>query len=219
MKLIALGDIHERLNFLDLLREEISTAQAVIVTGDLTQFGGIDEARKVVGAITQLNDTVFAQCGNLDDPDIETFLSGMGISLHGRGHLIDNVGLFGVGGSNQTPFSTPNELSEESIYDLLRRGYNDVMDATIKIMAPHMPPHDTKVDIIRSGLHAGSPSVRRFIEEFQPDLCLTGHIHEAAGEDRIGKTLILNPGPFYEGGFITIDCGKTEATAGLRFLT
>lgn len=218
MKIIALGDIHERLNFLDLLRDEISTAQAVIITGDLTQFGGIEEAGKVLDTLRQINSNIFAQAGNLDDPDVETYLSGLEISLHGKGYLLDNVGIFGVGGSNPSPFSTPNEFSEDSIYDFLQTGYNNVKNAPLKIMVPHMPPHNTKVDIIASDLHVGSTSVRRFIEEYEPDLCLTGHIHEAAGEDRIGKTRILNPGPFYEGGYIEINFDATELSAELRFL-
>jgi Icc-related predicted phosphoesterase len=50
----------------------------------------------------------------------------------------------------------------------------------------------------------GSSTVRKFIEEVQPDVCLTGHIHEAKAEDQIGKTRIVNPGLFEEGGFAVI---------------
>jgi Icc-related predicted phosphoesterase len=46
------------------------------------------------------------------------------------------------------------------------------------------------------GLHAGSKLIREFIEMYQPDLCLCGHIHEARNSDHIGKTIIVNPGPF-----------------------
>ena len=49
-----------------------------------------------------------------------------------------------------------------------------------------------------------STAVRKFIEEFQPDVCLTGHIHEAKTEDQIGKTRIVNPGLFEEGGYAVI---------------
>jgi Icc-related predicted phosphoesterase len=32
-------------------------------------------------------------------------------------------------------------------------------------------------------------------------LCLTGHIHEAAGVSTLGRTRIVNPGPFGRGGY------------------
>ncbi|MEM2929882.1 MAG: hypothetical protein QW797_03360 [Thermoproteota archaeon] len=46
------------------------------------------------------------------------------------------------------------------------------------------------------GEHIGSVEVRRFIEEESPALCLCGHVHERAGlSEKIGRTLVINPGP------------------------
>jgi Icc-related predicted phosphoesterase len=55
--------------------------------------------------------------------------------------------------------------------------------------------------------HAGSKSLRRFIETIQPRLVVCGHIHESAGIDTIGGTRLVNPGPFRHGNYtrITID--------------
>lgn len=218
MQFIAFGDIHERPWHLESIREGISNASAVIITGDLTQFGSTPEARAVIEAIRSINSNIMAQAGNLDGPEVETWLADTGISLHGRGYTVGDIGIFGVGGSNPSPFGTPNELGEDDIAEILKKGYEEVKDAPFRIMVPHMPPHNTRVDIVHSGLHAGSKSVRNFIEKYQPDLCLTGHIHESAGEDRIGKTHILNPGPFYDGGFTVIEFDGKELKAELRFL-
>ena len=46
----------------------------------------------------------------------------------------------------------------------------------------------------------GSRAVRAVIEESQPLLGLFGHIHEAKGTARIGRTLCINPGSMYEQG-------------------
>ena len=40
--------------------------------------------------------------------------------------------------------------------------------------------------------------------QFQPQLCLTGHIHEAVGKDKIGSTIIVNSGMLSDGGYTEI---------------
>jgi Icc-related predicted phosphoesterase len=54
------------------------------------------------------------------------------------------------------------------------------------------------------GRSVGSKAVRQFIEKYQPDVCVTGHIHESKAVDRIGKTQIINPGLFGSGGYVMI---------------
>jgi len=68
-----------------------------------------------------------------------------------------------------------------------------------KILVSHTPPYNTNTDVIESGQHVGSKAIREFIERHQPEICLTGHIHESRNIDRIGKTLILNPGMLSDG--------------------
>jgi len=46
----------------------------------------------------------------------------------------------------------------------------------------------------------GSTAVRQLIEEFQPLLALHGHIHESRGINRIGRTVVINPGSDYSSG-------------------
>lgn len=70
-------------------------------------------------------------------------------------------------------------------------------DRTIYVF--HSPPHETGLDLLHDGRHAGSRAIRQFIENRQPFLTLHGHIHESpflSGRfaDRIGNTLCLNPG-------------------------
>ncbi|MEK7851428.1 MAG: metallophosphoesterase, partial [Deltaproteobacteria bacterium] len=157
--------------------------------------------------------------GNLDSLEIDAFLTREGINIHGRGKVMEGVGVFGCGGSGYTPFRTPVEFSEDELKTFLENGYRDVCDSPVKILICHTPPVNTKVDMIKSGAHVGSKAVRKFIEKHQPDLCITGHIHEASGEDIIGKTKVLNPGPFYEGGYVVINVEKGKAEAELRYYT
>ena len=47
--------------------------------------------------------------------------------------------------------------------------------------------------------------MRAFLDEVQPACCLNGHIHEAISRPRVGRTILLNPGPFSQGNVATLD--------------
>ncbi len=218
MKIISFGDIHEDCNNLIPLQNELKSADLVIVTGDLTNYNGRKEAEKVIEEIMKYNENVLAQLGNLDQTEVNDYLTEKGINLHGNGFIRDGVGIFGVGGSNPTPFNTPTEFSENEIETFLLNGLDKVKDATFKIMVPHMPPKDTKLDIISAGVHVGSQSVRDFIVKYKPDIALSGHIHEARGSDTIGNTLAFNASMFREGGYVVITKTSEGLSAELKVL-
>ncbi len=204
MKIISFGDIHEDYSNLIPLKNELENADLVIVTGDLTNFNGRKEAEKVIEEIMKYNKNILAQLGNLDQPEVNDYLTERGINLHRNGFIRDDIGIFGVGGSNLTPFNTPTEFSEDEIETFLLDGIAKVKNAKYKIMVPHMPPKDTKLDIISAGAHVGSQSVRDFILKHKPDISLSGHIHEARGSDTIENTVVFNAGMFREGGYVII---------------
>ncbi|MCZ6874604.1 MAG: metallophosphoesterase [bacterium] len=204
MKIIAFGDIHEYLHPLDALSTELRQADLILVSGDITRWRGPETASKILHAIKQYNPNLLAQIGNTDSWETHHHLEQLGINLHGRGHRFGDIGIFGVGGSNSTPFYTPSEFSEEELATYLKIGYEMIQDAPCKILVAHCPPYQTAIDRLYSGYHVGSTSVRQFIETHQPDICISGHIHEAPGEDHIGKTLLLNPGMLAQGGYINV---------------
>jgi uncharacterized protein len=219
MKIISFGDIHEDYSNLIPLKNELENADLVIVTGDLTNFNGRKEAEKVIEAIMKYNENILAQLGNLDLPEVNDYLTEKGINLHRNGFIRDDVGIFGVGGSNPTPFNTPTEFSEVEIETFLYEGIDKVKDAKFKIMVPHMPPKGTRIDIISAGVHVGSQSVRDFILKYKPDISLSGHIHEARGSDKIENTAVFNAGMFREGGYIKITKTPEGLSAELKVLT
>lgn len=213
MEIVAFGDIHEYLHALEPLAATLQQADLILVSGDLTRWRGAETAAKVLEAIRLCNAHVLAQVGNTDLWETNHYLDHLGINLHGQGHRFGDLGIFGVGGSNPTPFYTPTEFSEEEIADYLLAGYAMIQDAPRKILVAHCPPHRTAIDRIHAGYHVGSVSVRRFIETYQPDVCISGHIHEAPGEDHIGKTLLLNPGMLAQGGHIAVSYLDDAITA------
>ncbi len=70
------------------------------------------------------------------------------------------------------------------------------------VYVTHAPPFGTNLDVITTGAHVGSRSIRGFIEKEQPPLTLHGHIHESprmsgSWKEKIGKTVCINAGSSY----------------------
>jgi len=59
------------------------------------------------------------------------------------------------------------------------------------ILVTHNPPYDI-LDGTSDGINAGSPSLRRRINEIEPALHVFGHIHEASGWIAKGNTTFIN---------------------------
>ncbi|OGQ95366.1 MAG: hypothetical protein A2521_06905 [Deltaproteobacteria bacterium RIFOXYD12_FULL_57_12] len=214
MRIVAFGDIHMEYGNIKKI-PALAEADLVVITGDLTNFGGRADARQVLAAIRAINPNILALPGNLDQPEVGDLLIEEGISLHGQGRLLGNIGIFGVGGSNITPFKTPTEFSEAALTAILQDAHAQVKEAEHLILVAHPPPLNTRTDVIASGIHVGSPAVRTFIEAVQPALCLTGHIHEARGTDLLGATRIINPGMLKDGAWIEIVADVSGISAEL----
>ena len=218
MKIVSFGDVHMAIENLERMSGVIRPDDVVIVSGDLTNFGGESDAAQVLAAVRRACRRVLAVPGNLDRREVIAFLEREEVALHGRGVMLDGLAVFGCGGSNITPFNTPFELSEDEIYETLMRGYREVQGQRPLIMICHTPPYDTKCDRLRNGTPVGSTAARRFIEEVQPDVCISGHIHESPGRDRMSATVVFNAGPFKAGGYVVVQAQGNGVKANLEFL-
>ncbi len=218
MKIVSFGDVHMATRNLGLMGEVMRDTDLVIISGDLTNFGGEADARKVLDDVRRACPRVLALPGNLDRREVIGLLEREGVALHGRGMMLGEVAIFGCGGSNLTPFHTPTELSEDEIYATLMAGYEQVRGRRPLLMVCHTPPFDTRCDRIVGGRSVGSTAARRFIEEVQPDVCISGHIHESAGADAIGPTRVFNAGPFKGGGYVVVRSAGQGLEARLEFL-
>jgi len=215
MRIIAFGDIHMDVdNAKDI--PAIESADFVIVTGDITNYGSNLDAEAVLNLLMNVNKSILAVAGNLDQPDVAGYLEDLQISLHARGILAEGLGIMGLGGSNYTPFNTPYEFSEEELAAFLASGYAQIKDADNFILVSHAPPVKTSTDRLVNGKHVGSAAVRAFIEEKQPLLCLTGHIHESRAQDYLGRTLVLNPGMLKDGGYVEVLFENNKISAALQ---
>jgi Icc-related predicted phosphoesterase len=212
LKILAISDLHG--NEYDGLYNylEKNNIDLILISGDLTHFGPLNFARKVLNKLANLTPMVMAIPGNCDPEGIvEEIEKSEAICCHNHviGH--ENLVIYGFGGSNPTPFNTPGEFDEKTLYNSIK----SVMDSKdiklvkepsdsfpygkIPILLTHAPPKDTDADKIEDGSHVGSESVRKIIEEYAPCLNICGHIHEAKSCGMIENTTITNPGMLEHG--------------------
>jgi uncharacterized protein len=154
--------------------------------------------------------------GNDDQFDVDDVIAGAKRvePCEGRVIEIDEFQMASTGWSNRTPWDTYREEDEP---DLAKRIETVVSEVTAPpertIFSFHCPPHGSGLDEApeltedmrlkhagRAPVALGSTAVRDAIEKHQPMLSLHGHIHEARGNTRIGRTLCINPGSSYEQG-------------------
>ena len=181
-------------------------ANLVVLCGDITHFGDITQAQKLLEKASPSNIPVFYVPGNCDPPVLAEFKDLAKIyNIHGCIHSIDDTCLGGVGGAPPSPFNTPFELNENRIRQVLDSISSKLKGCARTILVSHSPPADTSLDQTQSGIHVGSRSVREFIERVQPDLVLCGHIHESLGKDTLGRSVMVNPGSARHGSYAIIN--------------
>jgi uncharacterized protein len=131
--------------------------------------------------------------------------------------LDDGTELIGLGGSNQTPWHSPREYTEEEIEVRLRALAEKLAEPHRSIWTIHVPPADSGLDtaaqvtddlrLVTVGgqpvpIPIGSASVRSLIAEFQPLAGLHGHVHESPGISAVGRSAVVNPGSEYTEGIL-----------------
>ena len=193
MRILIFSDIHGDTRALEKLIAQ--PADLYVAAGDLSTFGrGLDKCGEV---LRPLGKKLWVLPGNHEtQEESRAFCEQFGFedfhltvrTLEGKNGLT-HWGGFGY--SNPTPFNTPGEYSEAEIAELLKLFENR---APLYFVV-HFPPKGTAVDRIRAGSHAGSPTLRAWVDRMQPVALYCGHIHEAAGaSDRLGTTNLFNVG-------------------------
>lgn len=216
MIVVGLADIHGNSAIIEDMGSILAKADVALLVGDITNFGREAETCRVLNPVIQRTRKVFAVSGNCDYQEVDSHLDTQKVNLHGRGEIHNGFGFVGLGGSLITPFQTPNELTEDEIEHYLDQGVSRILSGIPLVLVSHQPPVKTKCDRISSGDHVGSIAVRRFIENHQPVVCFTGHIHESVGIDKIGDTYILNPGMLTHRQYAYTKIGEKGETFEVR---
>jgi Icc-related predicted phosphoesterase len=186
---LIFSDIHGDSRALNKLLD--IEADYYFAAGDLANFGrGLEEMGEI---LRRREGKMYVMPGNHESSrDIALLCARFGfVNFHEKTMQIGETHVAGLGYSNLTPFDTPGEYTEEEIAARLTKfeGLHPL------VLICHCPPYHTALDRIKEGNHAGSHSVRDFIEKQQPEYFFCGHIHEAAGAvTQIGVTEGRNVG-------------------------
>jgi len=193
MKILIFSDIHGDMRALEQVVSQ--PADIYIAAGDLSTFGrGLDRCAEV---LKPLAERLWLLPGNHEShAQTRDICERFGFfDFHRKVRTLESAKgathWAGLGYSNITPFNTPGEYSENEIAGALTPFENE----KLLYLVVHFPPRNTKLDEFAPGRHAGSPTLREWVEHIQPVSLFCGHIHEAAGlRDRIGATECLNVG-------------------------
>ncbi len=132
----------------------------------------------------------FIIAGNVDHPLMDTVLSKfIPKSFTYKGLVFGKCSIVPF-----TPFGTYREAPEEVIASSLPR-------FPVDVLVSHSPPKGyLDMSNYHGGGHVGSEAVLNWIKENEPLLGLHGHIHESPGYEKLGKTVLVNPGSEAEHG-------------------
>jgi hypothetical protein len=215
MKLVCITDLHGDGRALDRILDTAEAVDAILLGGDITNFGTVNQAEEFVCRAQRSCQLVLAVAGNCDSAPIDSRLVELGVSLFGRGVIVGGIGFYGV--SAMPPWlGSMYELSEEEIAAALEAGRRQVAEADHTIVLSHAPPYGTRLDRTRGGSHVGSRAVRELIEQTGPLLVVCGHIHESHGIDRLGPTTMVNCGPAFGGHYALAHVDQTVRVELLR---
>jgi uncharacterized protein len=136
----------------------------------------------------------------------------------GRKYWIDQYHeIVGMSYANITPWHCNRDVEETVLSEKLASLMAQLEQPQRSVMVLHVPPYDSEIDVCpeldenmkivaRGGQvmmkPVGSTAVKETILKVQPLLTLHGHIHEAAGHTRIGRTLAINAGSEYAEGIM-----------------
>lgn len=217
---IHLTDIHGAFYAIHKIGKELKNANLVVLSGDISHFGKDKDVRQIIERITEYNKNIVAVAGNCDYKEADEYLTREGINLNKRIKTIRGFTLCGLGGSLPCPGPTPFEYKENEVKKWLKELETNITSSNPILFVTHEPPYNTNLDKLTDGRHVGSRSVRKFIEVMSPLLCLTGHIHEGEGVDKIGNCMLVNPGPFKTGKYASVRIiGVSSVHVNLKQIT
>ncbi|MFH1073355.1 MAG: metallophosphoesterase family protein [Nanoarchaeota archaeon] len=188
MNLLCFVDLHGNLKKLAKLKEKAKDADIIVCAGDISQFENnlvqlLQEFEKlkkytlIIHGNHESEQSLHEHCKKLQYVRF----------IHRKVFKFKNLLFFGWGGGG---FSFNDKHLEEKNHE-----FEKILKGQDFIMVTHAPPHNTDLDVL-SMSHAGNKTFREFMDRTRPRVLVCGHLHEnEKQQQRIGRTLVINPGP------------------------
>jgi len=191
LKILAAGDIHGDSKISQQLAEkaEKEKVDLVVLLGDIT---GMVQTKNIIKPFIEKKQKVIFVPGNWETKaDAESLSRQYNIkNLENKYVVYKDTGIFGIGSADWALY--PEEEKTFKHLNEQNEKLKKIKNLEKKIMVSHLHAAGTKSEL--SGV-PGDEALRRAIDKFQPDLFISGHIHELEGvEEKIGKTKVVNVG-------------------------
>ena len=188
LKILAAGDLHGDSKVSEKLAEKAQkeNIDLVVLLGDLT---GMVQTKNIIQPFINRKQKVVFVPGNWETKaDADIISKKYGIKNLEKNYVVyKNTGIFGIGSADWSLYP-----DEAKTMKHLKEQNEKIKNLEKKIMISHLHAAGTKSEL--SGV-PGDEALRRAIDKFQPDLFISGHIHELEGvEEKIGKTRVVNVG-------------------------
>jgi Icc-related predicted phosphoesterase len=191
VRFLAVADIHSRAAAIQAILDGVKrhAPDAIIVAGDLTNYGGAAEVQRVLDV---LPGRVLAIPGNLDV--LRAFEAGIA-SSHAESVLGKRIEIGGVG-----------------VAGLASRAAT--LAVPCEVLVVHEPPKGL-LDDVGGGRHIGFREHLEALDRLQPKVLLCGHCHECPGVVTHGGTTVVNCTLGSGGGGALVEMDGNRAVARL----
>ncbi|MBW3021156.1 metallophosphoesterase family protein [Candidatus Woesearchaeota archaeon] len=187
MKILAFTDLHENMEFFKELERKSKKADIVICAGDFTIFNhGCKKMVKTIASLKKPTYLIHGNHENMSQVEEECKLYDNIRFIHKKVFRVNGINIFGYGGGGFSYIDRDFENFIEKHKILLTKK---------NILVTHQPPYNTIVDEIVEDEHAGSKSIKKYLNHF--NLAISGHLHETFNKQEVinKKTLVINPSP------------------------
>jgi len=188
MKILAFADTHGKLKAMERIMEKGKDVDLLVCAGDISNFG--HNLEKLIVKFKKLNKTMLIIHGNHETKEQLMELAkkySWLLFIHKGSYQLGNYHFFGYGGDGFA--------REDPEYEKLIKKFKKTLKKNSKVvLITHGPPYGTRCDLMPQG-HVGCKTYTKVDKELKPILHICGHLHETdSRRDKIGNTLVINPG-------------------------
>jgi Icc-related predicted phosphoesterase len=221
LKILVVSDFHGNLNSAraltsnNLASNKAERTDALVICGDMSELGSLEKGIAILEEIQRAYDSVFYVTGNHDPPSLMKYdnrsarpLQSKGIScLHGKVVKFCDIALVGLSGFfppfygkwdvEGSPITREGEAELFLDRLLTRAVYELAIDPKRIVLVTHDPPLGVCDLSVLTKTNAGSQGIRKAVLKWKPAAICCGHIHEGRGIEKLGETLVVNPGSIF----------------------